>query len=469
MTTLLTAVSILALVYFLAIQATLFLLAGISAVSLHRDRLKAQFGRAQDMLASDLAPPVSIVVAAYNEAAGIVEAIRSMAMVSYPRFEIVVANDGSSDDTLGRLIETFRMIPVPFPVRATIPTAPIRQVYKSTLPIPLTVVDKENGGRADALNAAINVSRYPYVMATDADVLIDGEALIHAMRLVAEDREQVVAVGGNVRPLNGGRLLHGHVVEAAIPETLLERYQLLEYLRSFVASRPAWSALNCLPLLSGAFGIFRRDVVDEVGGFTPGHFGEDLDLTMRIHRHLRREGRRYRIPYAPGAVVWTEVPGTRHILRRQRIRWHRGLMTAVRDFRSSFFNPAHGTVGMIAWPVMVLFEFLAPIVEVAGWVAIPLAILVGAVSPATVLGLFLLAVLLGAISSLTALLLDERYGYFNDPRETLSLLVLVFVENLGLRQLTVWWRIRAMLGGPKTRVWGDMERRGALLLQRRAG
>ncbi len=168
-------------------------------------------------------------------------------------------------------------------------------------------------------------------------------------------------------------------------------------------------------------------------------------------------------------MVWTEVPGTRHILRRQRIRWHRGLMTAVRDFRSSFFNPAHGTVGMIAWPVMVLFEFLAPIVEVAGWVAIPLAILVGAVSPATVLGLFLLAVLLGAISSLTALLLDERYGYFNDPRETLSLLVLVFVENLGLRQLTVWWRIRAMLGGPKTRVWGDMERRGALLLQRRAG
>lgn len=468
MSTFLTVISVLVLVYFVAIQFVLLALAVVSGFSLYRDRLKERFGRSEDMLASDLAPPVSIVVPAYNEAAGIVEAIRSMAMVSYPRFEIVVTNDGSTDDTLDRLIEAFEMIPVPFPVRANIPTAPIRQVYKSTLPIPLTVVDKENGGRADALNASINASRYPYVMATDADVLIDGDALIHAMRLIAEDREKVVAVGGNVRPLNGCRIRHGHVVEAELPESLFERYQLLEYLRSFVASRPAWSTLNCLPILSGAFGIFRRDVVAEVGGFTNGHFGEDLDLTMRIHRHMRRLGRPYRMLYAPRAVVWTEVPPTRQILRRQRIRWHRGLMTAVKDFRSSFLNPRHGTVGMISWPVMVLFEFLAPVVEFLGWVAIPLAVLFGAVSATNVLLLFVLALLLGAITSLAALLLDERYGHFNDPKETLSLLTLVFVENLGLRQVTVWWRIRAMLGGAETRVWGDMERRGATALARKA-
>src|SRR5690606_16340803 len=233
-------------------------------------------------------------------------------------------------------------------------------------------------------------------------------------------------------------------------------------------SRPAWSAINGLPILSGAFGIWSRDVVVAVGGYTPGHMGEDLDLTMRVHRYMRESGDDYRLVYSPAAVVWTEVPPRAKILRRQRIRWHRGLMTAVRDFRSSFFNPRHGTVGMVSWPVMVLFEFLAPVVEFLGWVAIPLAVIFGAVSISNVRLLFVLALLLGAITSLAALLLDERYGYFNDPKETLSLLTLVFVENVGLRQVTVWWRIRAMLGGAETRVWGDMERRGATALARKA-
>lgn len=468
MSSLLAGFSILVLAYFVAMQVILFLLAMVSGGVLYKERMVERFGRVEDMLGSDLAPPVSIVIAAYNESAGIVESIRSMAMVSYPRFEIVVANDGSTDDTLEKLIEAFKLTPVPYPIRANIDTAPVRQVYKSTLPINLTVIDKVNGGRADALNAAINTSRYPYVMATDADVLIEGSALVHAMRRFAEDRERTVAVGGNVRPLNGCRVRHGHIVEALVPERLFERYQLLEYVRSFVASRPGWSAINALPLLSGAFGVFRRDVMVEVGGFTSGHFGEDLDLTMRIHRHLRSRGRSYRIVYSPAAVVWTEVPPTRAILRRQRIRWHRGLMTAVKDFRSSFLNPRHGTLGMVSWPTMVLFEYLAPIVEFLGYLIIPLAILTGAVSLANVAVLFLIAVSFGAMNSLLALMLDEQFGHFNDPRETLKLLMIVFVENLGLRQITVWWRMRAMLGGTATKQWGNMERRGVTGLARSA-
>lgn len=452
--------SLLLLGYFLALQAMLFLLAVASGIVLYRERMVERFARVEDMLVSDLAPPVSILVPAYNEAAGIVDAVRSMGMVSYPRFEIVVVNDGSTDDTLERLIEAFELVPVPYPLRANISTAPIRQVYKTRLPIRLTVVDKENGGRADALNTAINAARYPYVLATDADVIIDGMALVHAMRLVAEDRDRTVAVGGNVRPINGCRVRQGHLVDAAVPATLVERYQLLEYLRSFIASRPAWSALNCLPLVSGAFGVFRRDILVEVDGYTVGHFGEDMDLTMRIHRHLRAKKMDYRIVYSPAAVVWTEVPPTRAILRRQRIRWHRGLMTAMHDFKSSILNPSHGTLGMISWPLMVLFEYLAPIVEFIGYLVVPVAIATGAVSPISVVVLYLIAVFAGAINSLLALLLDERFGYFNDPRETLKLLVVVFVENLGIRQVTVWWRVRAMLGGKVTRVWGDMERRG---------
>jgi cellulose synthase/poly-beta-1,6-N-acetylglucosamine synthase-like glycosyltransferase len=456
--------SLLLLGYFLALQAMLFLLAVVSGIVLYRERMVERFARVEDMLVSDLAPPVSILVPAYNEAAGIVDAVRSMGMVSYPRFEIVVVNDGSTDDTLARLIEAFELVPVPYPFRANLPTAPIRQVYKTRLPIRLTVVDKENGGRADALNTAINAARYPYVLATDADVILDGMALVHAMRLVAEDRDRTVAVGGNVRPINGCRVRHGHLVDAAVPSTLVERYQLLEYLRSFIASRPAWSALNCLPLVSGAFGVFRRDVLVEVGGYTVGHFGEDMDLTMRIHRHLRAKRMDYRMVYSPAAVVWTEVPPTRAILRRQRIRWHRGLMTAMHDFKSSFLNPSHGTLGMISWPAMVLFEYLAPIVEFLGYLVVPIAIATGAVSPISVAALYLIAVFAGAINSLLALLLDERFGYFNDPRETLKLLAVVFVENLGVRQVTVWWRVRAMLGGKVTRVWGDMERRGVAKL-----
>lgn len=456
--------SIFVFVYFVSLQLLLVVLAVGSGAVLYRERLVERFGRVQDMLTSDFAPPVSIVVPAYNEAVGIVEAIQSMTMVSYPRIEIVVANDGSSDDTLERLIEAFDMIPVPFVMRTDLETASVRGIYKSTRPIRLTVVDKENGGRADALNAAVNAASYPYVMATDADVIIDGDALVHAMRRVAADRERTVAVGGNIRPLNGCDVRLGHVVDTSVAESLFERYQMLEYIRSFVAARPFWSAINALPLVSGAFGIFKRESIVAVGGYTPGHFGEDMDLTMRVHRHYRRERVPYRIVYSPAAVVWTEVPPTRTVLRRQRIRWHRGLMTAVRDFRTSFFNPRHGPVGMVGWPVQVLFEYLAPIVEAAGYVVVPTAILLGAVDPGNVVVLFLIALASGAFTSLLALLLDERFGYFNDPRETLKLLVIVFVENLGVRQMTVWWRIRAMFGGRETKVWGDMQRRGVTQL-----
>ncbi|MDX1448127.1 MAG: glycosyltransferase family 2 protein [Acidimicrobiia bacterium] len=452
------------LVYYVLYQLQLLVLTGLSAVALGRERLATRYGRMEDMLDSDLAPPVSIVVPAYNEEVGIVDSIRSMAMVSYPRFEIVVANDGSTDGTLAALIEAFDLFEVPYPVRSSIDTAPIRRIFVSRQPINLTVVDKENGGRADALNAAVNAARFPYVLATDADVIIDPMALANGMRLIAEDRARTVGVGGNIRPINGCRVTRRNRVDAALPDSMIERYQLLEYVRAFVSSRPAWSMMNALPLVSGAFGIFNRDAVAAVGGYAKGHFGEDLDLTMRVHRHYREAGIDYRIVYSPSAVIWTEVPPTRAILRRQRIRWHRGLMTAVRDFKTSIFNPRHGALGMVSWPAMVLFEWLAPIIEFLGYLIVPLAILTGVVDPIDALALFLAALFIGTTNSMLALLLDERYGYFNDPRETLQLLILCFVENLGLRQMTVWWRVRAMFGGKSTKVWGNMERRGVTQL-----
>jgi cellulose synthase/poly-beta-1,6-N-acetylglucosamine synthase-like glycosyltransferase len=460
--------SVLVLAYFVAMQLYLLILAVISGRALYRERMFEKFGRVEDMLTSDISPPVSIIVPAFNEVAGIVDSIRSMAMVSYPRFEIVVVNDGSTDRTVEALVDHFRMIRIPKAFRASIPTAEIRAVFHTRHPVSITVVDKANGGRADALNAGINVARYPYVLLTDADVLLESDALIKIMRHFAEDREQTVAVGGNVRPLNGCVVKHGQVVDAKLPTSWWERLQVLEYIRSFIAARPAWSALNSLPLLSGAFGTYKREAVIAVGGLSVGHMGEDLDLTMRIHRHYRRLGIPYRILYAPSAVVWTEVPTTRRVLRRQRIRWHRGLMTAVGDFRSSFLNPRHGAIGLIGWPAMVLFEYLAPIVEFAGYLLLPIALLTGALPVWPAALLLMTALFAGALASLAALFLDERYGHFNEPLDAVTLLLLVFVENLGLRQQTVWWRIRALLGGKTTRTWGDMQRRGLTSVGRAA-
>ena len=448
------------LVYFILMQSYMIGLGLRSGAVMRRIHHLNRFGRVSEMLSSYTSPPVSIVIPAYNEAVGIVASVRSMSIVGYPRFEIVITNDGSSDETLEELIEAFNLEQVSVPYRPDIPTAPVRGIYRGRGTVDITVIDKENGGRADALNAGINAARYPYVLCTDADVILDANCLVGAMRRVVEDRERTIAVGGNIRPLNGSRVQLGHLIKAEVPRKLVPRMQVLEYLRTFLASRPAWSQMEALPLVSGAFGVWKRSAVVAVGGFTSGHMGEDMDLTMRLHRHHIDNDIPYRIVYEPSAVIWTEVPETLRVLKRQRIRWHRGLMTAVKDFMPMTFNPKYGKVGMITWAAMFLFEYMAPIIEVVGWVTIPTALLLGALNTTSLLILLALAFGIGLLNSLVALLLDESYGYFNSRADTARLIVMALIENFGMRQLTVAWRIRAIFGGKVTRAWGNMERRG---------
>jgi cellulose synthase/poly-beta-1,6-N-acetylglucosamine synthase-like glycosyltransferase len=448
------------LIYFIFMQGYMIWLGIRSAGVMRRVHHLDRFGRVSDMLSSQTSPPVSIVIPAYNEAAGIVDSVRSMSIVGYPRFEIVITNDGSSDETLQRLIEAFGLEKVRIPYRPDIPTSQVNGIYRGHGTVDITVIDKENGGRADALNAGINAARYPYALCTDADVILDANCLVGAMRRVVEDRKRTIAVGGNIRPLNGSRVQLGHLIRAEVPKKLVPRMQVLEYLRTFLASRPAWSQMEALPLVSGAFGVWKRSAVIAVGGFTSGHMGEDMDLTMRLHRHHIDNKIPYRIVYEPSAVIWTEVPDTLRVLKRQRIRWHRGLMTAVRDFMPMTFNPRYGKVGMVTWAAMFLFEYLAPIIEFAGWFLIPLAFLLGALNVTNLVVMLGLALGFGLMNSLLALLLDESFGYFNGPADTARLVVMAFIENLGLRQLTVAWRIRAIIGGKSTRIWGNMERKG---------
>ncbi len=446
--------------YFILMQGYMIWLGLRSAAVMRRVHHLDRFGRVSDMLSSQTSPPVSIVIPAYNEAAGIVDSVRSMSIVGYPRFEIVITNDGSTDDTLQALIDAFGLEKVRVPYRPDISTAEVRGIYRGRGNVDITVIDKANGGRADALNAGINAARYPYALCTDADVILDANCLVGAMRRVVEDRKRTVAVGGNIRPINGSQVKLGHLIRAGVPRKLVPRMQVLEYLRTFLASRPAWSAMEALPLVSGAFGVWKRSAVIAVGGFSSGHMGEDMDLTMRLHRHHIDNDIPYRIVYEPSAVIWTEVPETLRVLRRQRVRWHRGLMTAVKDFMPMTFNPKYGKVGMVTWAAMFLFEYLAPIIEFVGWITIPLAYLLGALNLASLVILLALAFGVGLLNSLVALLLDESYGYFNSKSDTARLIVMALIENFGMRQLTVAWRIRALFGGKGTKVWGNMERKG---------
>ena len=448
------------LVYFIVMQTYMVLLGLLSGRALRRNHHLNRFGRVSEMLSSKTSPPISLLIPAYNEEVGIVDAVRSMSIVGYSRFEIVIVNDGSTDDTLKTLTEAFELERVQIPYRPDIETATVKSIYRGRGTVEITVIDKENGGRADALNAAINAARYPYVLCTDADVILDANCLVSAMQRVVEDRERTIGVGGNIRPLNGSQVELGHLIKASVPKKMIQRMQVLEYVRTFLASRPAWSAMEALPLVSGAFGVWKKSALIDIGGFTAGHLGENMDLTMRMHRHHIDNEIPYRIVYEPSAVIWTEVPATARILRLQRIRWHRGMMTAVRDFLPMTFNPRYGRVGMITWAAMFLFEYLVPIIEFAGWFIIPIALYYGALNTATLGVMLLVAFGMGLMNSLVGLLLDETYGYFNSPKDTMRLLVMALVENFGFRQLTLVWRIRALFGGKKTKKWGNMERRG---------
>ena len=252
----------------------------------------------------------------------------------------------------------------------------------------------------------------------------------------------------------------GRVTESSLPKSLLELTQVVEYQRSFLGSRPGWSFMNGLLLVSGAFGAFNKQAVIEAHGFPQHHLGEDLDLTMRLHRTQREAGRPYRIVYAPNAVVWTEVPSTAPVLRKQRIRWHRGLRQVIQDHGKMLFNPRYGFIGMVAWPALFLFEFVAPILEALGWIIMPLTLIRSEIEPALVIGLLLVALLIAVLNSLASLYLDERYGHFNSPRDALRLLRTAILENFGPRQRTVWWRFRSLFWRQGKIEWGDMERTG---------
>lgn len=450
------------LVYFAAINAV-YLVFTISASQAIGRRLRRQaYSGSEETFASPLSPGISVIVPAFNEEAGIVEAVSSFRRVRYPRLEVVVVSDGSTDATVERLQEAFELVPVRLAMRDTLPYARVRQAYVSRLDPAVIVIDKENGGKADAQNAGASIARHPFLCIVDADAVLEEEALLQVAQPILDDPEEVVGVGGIVRIANGCRIEEGQVVEVALPKSRLAVMQVVEYFRAFLVGRVAWSRARSLLIISGAFGLFRRDVVEAVGGWWTETVGEDAELVIRIHEHLRRRGERYRIDFVPDPVAWTEAPETFSGLGRQRRRWQRGLAESLSRHRRMIGSPRYGPIGLLAMPYFLVFELLGPVIEILGYVALPLAVAFGLLSVDFLVAFLALAIGLGVFLSFAALALEE-FSFRRHPRgrEVARLLAYAVLENLGYRQLTIVWRLAGLADIARGRSeWGVMTRRG---------
>jgi len=413
------------------------------------------------LMNSDILPGISVVAPAFNEELSIRDSVRSTLNLRYPDHEVIIVNDGSRDRTLQILIDEFRLFRSSRAPVSALPTKPIRGVYESRDPIKLVVIDKENGGKADSLNAGLNYSRSELVAAVDSDSLIERDALFRIARPFLDD-DRTIATGGIIRVANGCRVEHGAVTEIRAPRTFLARVQAVEYLRAFLGGRVAFSLLNALLIISGAFGVFRRDVVLEAGGFETGSVGEDMELVVRLHRAMVESNRDYRVVFVPEPVCWTEVPESLRVLRRQRNRWQRGSLESLVKHRRMFLNPRFGAVGLFALPYFACFEVFGPVIELMGYVLTILGLLFGAIRFETALLFLSVSLLFGIILSLASVLLEEftlrRYPGVKDLWALTSAAVL---ESFGFRQLTSVWRLQGLIDGLRGKSgWGKMERRG---------
>jgi cellulose synthase/poly-beta-1,6-N-acetylglucosamine synthase-like glycosyltransferase len=381
---------------------------------------------------------------------------------------VIIADDGSRDETFARLDEAFDLVELPLRGSTALKTAPIRSVNISRTEPRLRVVHKDNGGRSDAINAGISVARGELVVVVDADSLLDREAVSRSIRPFEVHPDTCMAAGGGIRVANGSRIVGGRVVTPAVSGRRgVGATQVLEYLRGFFATRIAWSELNGLLIISGAFGMFRRDLLVALGGFSKSTLGEDMEMTMRIHHVLRPQWREARVDFVPDAICWTEAPGTMRGLRTQRIRWHTGLLDNLRMHRRMLGRPRFGAAGTFAMPYLVLFEALEPLVEVVGFAIVITLLILNAENWTYLVAFFLIALLTGELMSATALLIEEIGFTRYKAVDLLRLTGWGLIEALWFRPALAWWRLKAtflaLIG--RRPGWGTIPRGAAILEQ----
>ena len=458
-------VDVVILCYFLLVNTAYLSLVGLAAVEVVQHRRRQPFAGTADTYRSTLTEPVSVLMPAFNEGSGIVSAVQAVAALHYPAFEVVVIDDGSTDNTFELLRVAFNLVEVPRVIPAEVPyRGQVRSVHRPRSGATgLVVVRKDNGGKADALNVGVNLAAYPLVCMVDADSILDPEALMSVAKPFADDPLRVVAAGGVVRVANGCRVLAGRVVEVRMPRRWLPRIQVVEYLRAFLLGRTGWSRLGGVLIISGAFGLFRRDLLVEIGGLAEDCVGEDAELVVRLHRYERAGHRDYRVVFVAEPVSWSEAPSTLRMLARQRRRWHRGITEILTRHRSMIGNPRYGRIGLLALPYYVVIELLAPVVELSAFVLVPLGLAVHAVDLQFAWRFLLVAYAYAALVSLVAVAIEEiSFHRYHRWRDLGVVLVAAILENVGYRQLTAVWRLQGMWSGLRRHppVWGAMTREG---------
>lgn len=448
--------------YFVVLTLSYLLITAGSALEARRYYRRFTSVATARTLRSAHTPAVTICTSAYNEAETIVEAVRSMLSLRYPDHRVALVNDGSSDATLQRLIDAFELRQVDQVLRSDLPTARVRGVYRSRIHRNLIVIDKENGGRSDGLNAAIIAAETPLICCIDADSLLEYDALLDVVQPFVEDPDRVIGAGGLIRVANGCEIDHGHVTAVRLPKTRLPMFQQVEYLRAFLAARTGWSAINGLVIISGAFGVFRRSAVLEVGGFASDSIGEDFELCVRLHRNAHTRGRDERLVFVPNPVCWTEVPEQLRVLGKQRNRWERGLVDTLWRHRRMIGNPRYGVVGTLALPFYLTFEFFGAFIETFGYVVFVASWILGAINWPFALAFIAIAIISGVLLSLAAVLLEDlAFRRHDRPTELLRLICYAVAENFGYRQLLTLYRVRGFFAYlRRDNSWGEMQRRG---------
>ncbi|MDP5094000.1 MAG: glycosyltransferase [Polaribacter sp.] len=420
----------------------------------------------EELLSSNLAPGISVIAPAYNEEKTIIVNVKSLLTLNYPIFEVIIVNDGSKDKTLELLIQEFDLIEAPFAYVEKIKTKPYKRTFKSQNPKYeiLTVIDKANGGtKADAFNAGLNASVFPYYLNTDVDCILARNTLTKMIKPILNSKVRVIAVGATLRMSNNCEIEEGIITRVRPPKALIPRFQELEYIRSYLLGKMGWELINSVPNVSGGLGMFDKEIAIKAGGYGADSHAEDMDMMTRMAAHMMNNRLDYKIGYIPLSCCWTEGPPNIQILGRQRTRWASGLFQMFTDHRKILFNPNYKRLGLITFPYIFIFEFLAPIIEAFGILFTIFLFLYGYINWSFAPLILLYSYTFAIMISCVVIIWDQMtFKYYNTTREVLSLFLTAFIEPILYHPMIMFFSLKGYYSFITSRelAWGTMTRQG---------